>query len=111
MDKIVSVLGMDVKKEDVIDILDRLNFKCREKDNVFKVYVPTRRLDVNIKEDIIEEIGRMYGYDNMKGTLPVVKIKRGQYLSKNRYIKDIKNRLSALSLNEVITYSLVNKKR
>ena len=52
----------------------------------------------------------MYGYDNMKGTLPVVKIKRGQYLSKNRYIKDIKNRLSALSLNEVITYSLVNKK-
>ena len=110
LDKIVSVLGMDVKKEDVIDILDRLNFKCREKDNVFKVYVPTRRLDVNIKEDIIEEIGRMYGYDNMKGTLPVVKIKRGQYLSKNRYIKDIKNRLSALSLNEVITYSLVNKK-
>ena len=67
LDKIVSVLGMDVKKEDVIDILDRLNFKCREKDNVFKVYVPTRRLDVNIKEDIIEEIGRMYGYDNMKG--------------------------------------------
>lgn len=109
LDKIVSVLGMNVTKEDVSDIFNRLGFKFKEKDNNFKVYVPTRRLDINIKEDLIEEVGRIYGYTNMKGTLPTIEVKKGTYLPKNKYIKDIKNRLSSLGLNEVITYSLVNK--
>ena len=109
LEKINSVLGMEISKEEVIDIFDRLGFETKEKDNVFKVSVPKRRLDINIKEDLIEEVGRIHGYKNMKGTLPVVPIKKGSLLPKNKYIKDIKNRLYALSLNEVITYSLVNK--
>ena len=109
VDKINKVLGMEVSKEEISNIFRRLGFTYKEKDNLFKVYVPTRRLDISIKEDLIEEVGRIHGYKNMVGTLPIVPIKRGKYLSKNKYIKDIKNRLYSLGLNEVITYSLVNK--
>lgn len=109
VDKINKVLGMEVSKEEIGNIFRRLGFTYKEKDNLFKVYVPTRRLDISIKEDLIEEVGRIHGYKNMVGTLPIVPIKRGKHLSKNKYIKDIKNRLYSLGLNEVITYSLVNK--
>ena len=108
-DKINKVLGMEVSKEEIGSIFNRLGFTYKEKDNLFKVYVPTRRLDISIKEDLIEEVGRIHGYKNMVGTLPVIPVKRGKRLSKNKYIKDIKNRLYSLGLNEVITYSLVNK--
>ena len=109
VDKINKVLGMEISREEIGNIFRRLGFTYKEKDNLFKVYVPTRRLDISIKEDLIEEVGRIHGYKNMVGTLPIVPIKRGKYLSKNKYIKDIKNRLYSLGLNEVITYSLVNK--
>jgi len=109
LDKINKVLGMNISSNEAADIFTRLGFTHKEKDGLFKVFVPTRRLDINIKEDLIEEVGRIYGYDNMEGTLPVCEVKRGVYLPKAKYIKDIKNRLSALGLNEVITYSLVSK--
>lgn len=108
-DKINKVLGMEIDKEEIGDIFRRLGFSYKEKDGLFEVYVPSRRLDISIKEDLIEEVGRMHGYENMVGTLPVMPIKRGRYLPKNKYIKDIKNRLYSLGLNEVITYSLINK--
>ena len=108
-EKINKVLGMEVSTEEIKSIFSRLGFSYKEKDNIFKVYVPSRRLDISIKEDLIEEVGRIHGYDNMKGKLPVLPIKSGRYLPKNKYIKDIKNRLYSLGLNEVITYSLVNK--
>lgn len=107
--KINDVLGMEVSTNEIRDIFSRLGFTCKEKDNVFDVFVPSRRLDISIKEDLIEEVGRMHGYDNMKGKLPILPIRMGRHLPKNKYIKDIKNRLYSLGLNEVITYSLVNK--
>lgn len=109
LDKINKVLGMEVDKNEVSDIFRRLGFLSKEKDGLFTVNVPSRRLDISIKEDLIEEVGRIHGYKNMEGTLPVLPIKKGSMLPKNKYIKDIKNRLYSLGLNEVISYSLINK--
>ena len=44
---------MQLKKEDVTDVFERLGFRIEEKNDEFCVFVPTRRLDVNIKEDLI----------------------------------------------------------
>lgn len=107
--KIIRILGMEVSKEDIIDIFNRLGFKVKVSNFEFEVSVPVRRTDVNIEEDLIEEVGRIYGYKNMEGKLPITSIKKGIRLPKNKYINDIKNRLSGLGLNEVITYSLVSK--
>lgn len=109
VDKINKVLGMQISKEEIASIFIRLGFTYEENNGLFKVNVPTRRLDISIKEDLIEEIGRIHGYAFMKDTLPILPIKRGKRLSINKYIKDIKNRLYSLGLNEVITYSLINK--
>lgn len=109
LDKIESVLGMPITKDDVCEILSRLGFIYEIKYNTFEVFVPTRRLDVNIKEDLIAEIGKIYGYNKVIGTLPTDKIRKGTYSKKAQLERIIRRHLNALGLNQVITYSLVSE--
>ena len=108
--QINNVLGMKISTLEIGNIFIRLGFTYKEKDDKFVVSIPTRRLDINIKEDLIEEVGRIYGYNNMAGTLPISEVKKGTLLPFYKYIKNIKSRLSELGLNEVITYSLTSNK-
>ncbi len=109
LEKVQSVLGMPITKEDVCEILPRLGFSYEIKYNTFEVSVPTRRLDVNIKEDVIAEIGKIYGYNKVVGTLPIDKIRKGTYSKKAKLERVIRKQLTALGLNQVITYSLVSE--
>lgn len=109
LDKINAVLGMKLKKEEVIDVFTRLGFQTEEKGTTMVVSVPTRRLDISIKEDLIEEVGRIYGYEHVQGTLPVLESKEGSYSKKELFIKGLRQRLQGLGLTEAITYSLVKK--
>ncbi len=110
LEKINSVLGMPLTREDVCEILLRLGFTYKVAYNVFTVSIPTRRLDVNIKEDLIAEIGKMYGYNRVVGTLPLDTIKKGTYSKKARLERGVRRHLCGLGLNQVITYSLVSEK-
>lgn len=107
LEKINSVLGMNLNEKDVSEVFRKLDFGCTLANGTFKVTVPSRRLDVNIKEDLIEEVGRIYGVDNIEAKLPVVASTPGHI---DKYIRNIKTRLSSLGLNEVITYSLISEK-
>ena len=106
-EKINKVLGIEVPSEEVKTIFKSLNFQIEEVDNLLKVTVPTRRLDIKIEEDLIEEVGRIYGMDNIQGKLPVLPMKLGKF-DKTR--RDIKNKLVDLGLNETLTYSLIPQK-
>ena len=105
LDKTNSVLGYNLNEEDVKDVFNKLNFKVEVKSGKFKVTVPTRRIDISIPEDLIEEVSRVYGVDNINSTLPVFESTPGKYNKKDRIIRDI---MVGLGLNEVITYSLIN---
>lgn len=105
-DKVYKVLGMEVSTEKIKEIFDRLDFKFEENNNIFKVSVPKRRLDINIEEDLIEEIARINGYENMQGMLPITETKEGSYNSTYKYIRKIHNKLRSLGLNEIMSYSL-----
>ena len=107
LNKINSVLGMNLKSDDVINVFRKLKFEVSFDNDLFKVTVPSRRLDISIKEDLIEEVGRIYGVLNIEAKLPTCESKPGKL---NSYNRDIKLRLSSLGLNEVITYSLVSDK-
>ncbi|NLV90566.1 MAG: phenylalanine--tRNA ligase subunit beta [Tenericutes bacterium] len=108
--KLNRLLGMNIEIKYIEDILNKLNFKYENiKDNI-KVFVPRRRLDINIEEDLIEEVGRLYGYNNMKPTYPIGVVKLGRYNDTYNYIKKIHNKLRSLGLNEIKTYSLQNEK-
>jgi len=102
-----SLLGSDISKKDVLDIFERLGFGYEEKEEKIIVEVPRRRIDVNIKEDLIEEVGRIYGVNNIKGKLPMTPTKLGSY---DKTKRQIRNKLIDLGLNETLSYVLVNEK-
>jgi phenylalanyl-tRNA synthetase beta chain len=106
--QINKVLGMNLSDDEIKKVFELLDFSY-ELNTVFKVKVPTRRLDINIKEDLIEEIGRIHGYDNLTGKLPVVSIKKGNYTKSASLIKELRKLMSSVSLNQVITYSLLKE--
>ena len=105
LDKINSVLGYNLKVEDVKNVFDKLKFSTKVKKDIFEVSVPTRRIDISIEEDLIEEVSRVYGVDNIKSTLPVFESIPSKHSNIERIIK---NKMVGLGLNEVITYSLIN---
>ncbi len=110
LNNINSLLGMNLTIEDVKKSLDNLEFTYQLEDNKFTVTIPNRRLDVEEnKADIIEEVGRLYGYDNIKATLPVLETKNGQYIGNVKYRKLISKRLRSLGLNEARTYTLISE--
>ena len=103
-EKINKVLGIEVPKDEVVAIFNALNFEVKKSDDKLEVTVPTRRLDIKIEEYLIEEVGRIYGMDNIKGKLPVLPLQLGKF-DKTR--REIKNKLVDLGLNETLTYSLI----
>ena len=102
--KVNSVLGIEIPVETQIEILKDLGFTTKKTKNIIKVTVPTRRLDISIQEDLIEEIGRIYGMDEIKGKLPKLDVIPGTYNIKHRAIK---HKLADLGLNEAFSYTLI----
>ena len=105
VEKINKVLGIEISKEKVLEIFKDLGFIAKDTKDFIKVTVPTRRLDIKIEEDLIEEVGRIYGMDNIKGKLPVLASKLGKF---NKTKRELKNKLVDLGLNETLTYSLIS---
>lgn len=103
---ISSILGIKINKKETIKILKSLHFKVDEN---LLVSVPNRRSDIKIKEDLIEEIVRIYGYDKLPSTLPKDDM-IGKLTIEQKNIRKIKTILSQIGLVEIMTYSLVGDK-
>jgi phenylalanyl-tRNA synthetase beta chain len=75
--EIMSSLGMEISTEKIVDIFSRLDFQVENKHSAFDVTVPTYRTtkDISCKADLIEEIGRMIGYDNITPVSPMLAVK------------------------------------
>ena len=106
LSKINRVLGIELKLDEVIDIFKSLGFKVTNEDETMNVVIPTRRIDISIVEDLIEEVGRIYGMDNIKGKQPKLNVIAGSY---NKTKREIRNKLVSLGLNETLSYSLIPK--
>ena len=104
VDEINKLLGLSISCADIVDIFNRLGFGVSENNDLLTVEVPSRRLDISIKEDLIEEVARLYGLDKLEGTLPVLPIKKGSY---NKFIRTIRNKMINLGLNETLSYTLI----
>lgn len=102
--KIESVLGINISKEEVISIFNSLGFSVKDNKEFLTVTVPTRRLDINIQEDLIEEVGRIHGMDKIEGKLPVLDVIRGSY---DKTTREIKHKLADMGLNETMSYTLI----
>jgi len=105
--QINDLLGIEIPKEEVLNVYRKLGFVAKDGGKTADVVVPKRRLDIEIPEDLIEEVSRIYGVDNIQGKLPVVPMKRG---SRNNTIREIRRKMVNLGLNETLTYILINDK-
>ncbi len=110
LNRINTILGMNLTNQEVGTVFKKLKLEYLEDNKIFTVVIPSRRLDLLIEEDLIEEVGRIVGYDKLEGKLPVLPIKEGTISPKRKLIKALSQRLVSLGLNEVITYSLIGEK-
>ncbi len=107
-----NVLGMHMTNKNVEEELNKLDFKYTLKGETFHITIPRRRLDVEAnKADLAEEIGRLYGYNNLEDTVPMIATKRGTYVGDVALRKSVSKRLRSLGLTEVRTYTLVTKEQ
>ena len=103
---ITDVLGMEIPNNDILECFRKLGFTYEVKEEKIYVTVPTRRIDISIKEDLIEEVGRIYGLDNIEGKLPTVPMRKGSIDLTQR---EIRNKMISLGLNETLSYVLVRE--
>ncbi len=108
LERINRVLGSDYSTEHVARVLTRLRFDFKEKHGVFYVKKPTRRPDFESYQDLIEEIGRISGYDALPATLPST-VSQGELSPLQRFRRHVRQALTGLGLDEVMTYNLVSK--
>lgn len=101
-------LGINLTQDDIRDIFLKYGFEVNEVNNHLEVIVPSRRLDIEIKADLLEEVGRLYGYDNIKAKSLKDNLAGGQTKSDTKQDM-IRSYLTNLGFNEIISYSLIRE--
>ena len=106
---IEDYLGIHISIDRIDKICKSLSFQTEKNGLEVKVFVPNRRLDITIQQDLIEEIARINGYDKLNETIPSMNISGG--LTETQKVrKTIRHIFSDLGWNECVTYSLVHPK-
>jgi phenylalanyl-tRNA synthetase beta chain len=91
------VIGQKIKPVQVTQILTSLGFIIKEKNNILSVTVPSWRAtrDITIPQDLVEEVARIYGYNNLKPSLPQVNMMAAKKIAEIEISRKIKNLLSS----------------
>lgn len=103
-----TVLGTSLTVDNVIDIFRRLGFAVRGDHKSLYVTIPSRRADVTIMADLIEEIARIAGYEHIPTTLPAGESSVGALSSSQKLRRHIRRTLQSAGLYQAITYSLTS---
>jgi len=124
--RLKQILGITIPEKKVTGILNSLNLSpvilnkvknpmrsfANAQDDIIGCTIPTYRNDLKIEEDLIEEIARLYGYNNFSKTIPIgqIPIKQIPYFKDYRLEEKAKNILKVTGFSEVYTYSLISEK-
>lgn len=109
-EKVNKTIGFNLSNDEIQSIFRQLGFETTLKGETLTVNVPSRRKDITIKEDLIEEVARIYGYDEIPSSLPVFgEVTSGELTDRQHKTRTLKETLEGAGLNQAITYSLVSK--
>jgi phenylalanyl-tRNA synthetase beta chain len=106
LSKINSALGTSLDEAEVVRIFKQLGFEVAVDGERFDVTVPPRRWDISIEADLVEEVARIYGYDNLPTTLPAGGATVGQLTPMQKLRRRIHGLMTGAGLSEVVTYAL-----
>jgi phenylalanyl-tRNA synthetase beta chain len=108
--RITRVLGMEVPAEDVPRILMGLGFGIREYDpTLWLVTVPSHRIDVTREVDLIEEVGRHHGFDNLPATFPTLVAAQPPVDAVIEHERRLRGLLTAAGLSESMTFAFIER--
>ncbi len=116
LEKANDLIGIELSEDEVIKLLDKIDIKFLKKENDRLIFrIPEfRRTDISREADLIEEVTRIYGYDNIEGDLnfSVNVTNSGEYASKNfKITKEITGYLTGRGFNQILTNPLVDEKK
>jgi len=100
-----SLLGEKIPVAKMKNILENLGINVKVAKNILNCEIPIRRIDLKTQEDLIEEIGRIYGYENIKEQAPTVKVKTPLQNAKRDFENKLRDVLTGLGFSEVMNYS------
>lgn len=101
-------LGLDLSTREMAQLLQNVEFKVEEEADVLTLTAPFWRTDIALPEDIVEEVGRLYGYDHLPLELPKRSIMPAQKDEMLQLKARIRQQFAALGANEVLSYSFVH---
>ena len=107
-EQVNGLLGTSITITEIADIFDSLSFTYELNEDTFKVTVPTYRNDITMAADLIEEVARIYGYDNIPSTLPYMEMTKGNLTPKQKNERFVRDVLVDLGLHETLTYTLTS---
>lgn len=113
MQLIPQVLGIDLKEEDFVELLSSAGFICHNQrlvDNEFEIQIPSYRADIEIEEDILEEVARLYGYNKFPKTLPTGQVPLKPENFSQEPIDEIRKLLLKTGFTETTGFTLIPKK-
>jgi len=106
--KVNNLLGTNYTLEEAAQIMRRLNFPMEREGEDLLVFVPNYRLDITIPEDLIEEIARLKGYDNIPTSLPDGAMTQGGRDAKQSFVYGLTHKCATLGLREAVCYSFIS---
>jgi len=106
--RVKRLLGIAISQEDVVKILENLNMQVDQQEQGWLVIPPSYRFDINIEADLIEEIGRLVGYNNIPGTKEAAHASMESFSETQRGVNEIKDILVTQGYYEAVTYSFVS---
>ncbi len=105
--KLNNLLGHDIPSTEVEDILQCLGCEVRSETDTWTITAPSWRFDMAIEEDLIEEVGRIFGYDNIPNQAPIASLVMNDIKEKHLPLKRVRDLMVARGFYEAITYSFV----
>ena len=110
--RINETIGFELAADEIVTIFETLGFETTQAGETLTVYVPSRRRDIRIQADLVEEVARIYGYDEIPSTLPIFsEVTSGTLTDRQAKMRDIKTVLEGAGLHQAITYALVPEAR
>ncbi|QWD78705.1 phenylalanine--tRNA ligase subunit beta [Polynucleobacter sp. MWH-Svant-W18] len=103
-----KVIGIPLTKEVVADVFKRLGFEFKQEGDVFIVTPPSYRFDIEIEEDLIEEVARMYGFENIPDQPPVASLKMSAKAEAKRGIHLLRQRLALQGYQEAVNFGFTD---
>ena len=103
------LLGVELTAEDIARLLQHLGFDCERRGDEFLVTPPSYRFDLTIEEDLIEEVARLHGYDNIAVNAPLAANAMLPASETRRNVAALRDLLVARDYQEVISYSFVDR--